>query len=286
MPAAPLLRIDEFTDPNCPFAFSAEPVRRRLEWLFGDQIEWQPRMVVLSSSREEYAKKGLTPQMIQAGYTRLASQHGMPIDTTLRDGLAATRPSAAAVVAARLHAPEHEKRILRALRVRTMGGPRLLDDPTLIDDAIRDSGLEPAEIHGWVANDPKVDEVLEQDMRDARNPAREALALDHKLADWEEGRRYTCPSYEIRRIDDAQTAYVPGFMPFEAYETAIANLAPELTRREQPESIAELLDWADAPLATAEVAAILGVGRDEARVQLVRGGASETPVGTDGYWTI
>jgi hypothetical protein len=36
-PAA--VRIRHFTDPGCPFAFSAEPRRLRLEWLFGDHIE-------------------------------------------------------------------------------------------------------------------------------------------------------------------------------------------------------------------------------------------------------
>ena len=28
-----------FTDPACPFAFSAEPVRRQLQWHYGDQLE-------------------------------------------------------------------------------------------------------------------------------------------------------------------------------------------------------------------------------------------------------
>lgn len=31
------LAIEEFTDPGCPFAFSAEPARWRVEWLYGDQ---------------------------------------------------------------------------------------------------------------------------------------------------------------------------------------------------------------------------------------------------------
>ena len=42
------VRITEFTDPGCPWAYSAEPIRRRLDWLYGDQVEWDIRMVVLS----------------------------------------------------------------------------------------------------------------------------------------------------------------------------------------------------------------------------------------------
>ena len=30
-----------FTDPACPFAFSAEPVRQRLRWHYGDQLRWR-----------------------------------------------------------------------------------------------------------------------------------------------------------------------------------------------------------------------------------------------------
>jgi hypothetical protein len=33
------VRIYEFTDPGCPWAWSAEPVRRRLDWLYGERIE-------------------------------------------------------------------------------------------------------------------------------------------------------------------------------------------------------------------------------------------------------
>ena len=34
----PVLDVELFTDPACPFAFSAEPVRRRLRWHYGDQL--------------------------------------------------------------------------------------------------------------------------------------------------------------------------------------------------------------------------------------------------------
>ena len=49
---------------------------------------------------------------------------------------------------------------------------------------------------------------------------------------------------------------MPGFNPVEAYETAIANLAPELERRAKPASVEEMLAWAREPLATAEIAMV------------------------------
>jgi len=31
--------ITDFTDPGCPFAFSAEPIRLRPTWIQGEQID-------------------------------------------------------------------------------------------------------------------------------------------------------------------------------------------------------------------------------------------------------
>jgi predicted DsbA family dithiol-disulfide isomerase len=35
------LEITLFTDPACPFAFSAEPVRQRLRWHYGEGLDWR-----------------------------------------------------------------------------------------------------------------------------------------------------------------------------------------------------------------------------------------------------
>ena len=39
--------VRDFTDPGCPFAFSAERQRLRLLWLYGDQITWELQMLGL-----------------------------------------------------------------------------------------------------------------------------------------------------------------------------------------------------------------------------------------------
>jgi len=77
---------------------------------------------------------------------------------------------------------------------------------------------------------------------------------------------------------------LPGFRPVEAYETALANIAPELTRRPDPEHVDEVLDWAEMPLATAEVAAVCDRPVTDVREELAHVAAFE-PVGGDGYWS-
>jgi predicted DsbA family dithiol-disulfide isomerase len=268
------VQITEYTDPGCPFAFSAEPIRWRLRWRYGDQLQWRLRMVVLSETDEDYAKKGLTAEILASGNDGLAREHGMPMDTRVKPRLWATAPACRAVVAAREHAPELEWLLLRRLRVRNFEGA-LLDDPSTIADAAVDVGLDPADLERWMQTTS-----LEADMAAARAPSPAALAQSHKLADWEGGKRYTCPSYEL------STGFsIPGFQPWAAYEVALANAAPELERRDPPSDVAELLRWAGTPLASAEVAAVMELDRFQAREALGRV-AVEHHVGADGFWTI
>src|SRR3954471_10970447 len=227
---APALVIRDFTDPACPFAFSAEPARLKLHWLYGDQIEWQPRMVVLSESPRDYEAKGFTPEKQSAALEMIRARYGMPIDTRQRPRMMATVHACRAVVAARLRAPEREQALLRRLRIHAMAG-ELIDEPGVIARAAREAGIEPAALFHATADDAGVEAALRADMAAARAPSVAALALEHKPAPAAQlGFRYTCPSYEIERTggNGWPRFDAPGFQPVELYEAAIANLAPEL----------------------------------------------------------
>ncbi len=276
------VRITEYSDPACPWAWSAEPFRRRLQWRYGDEIEWRRRMVVLADSADEYEAKGFTPQFLAKSSADIARDHGMPIDTAVRERMSATEPACRAVVAARVHAPAAEGGLLRALRVRNFAGEALEDESTRAG-AARDAGLDPAALEKWMAT-ADVERTLGEDRAAARNPTAAALAQNHKLAPAGDGRRYTCPSYEIVRLADGLQIDVPGFQPYGAYEVALANLAPGAQLRERPESVLQVLEWAGEPLATREVAVVCDIAHDEARQRLGRV-ASERHLGFDGLWS-
>lgn len=270
------LVITHFTDPACPFAFSAEPVRQRLRWHYGEQLTWQTRMVVLTAEPGEAEKLAQS----KAGLQRL---YGMPIDPAPLARPASSEPACRAVVAARLNAPGAQERLLRRLRVRAMLG-ELLDEPRTIAAAASEAGLDPAELSRWCASGPVAD-ALRADMDAARSPCRAARALDHKLGGPSDQRRYTTPSYEISHEDSGRATAIPGFTPVEAYEAAIANLEPELVRQPAPESVAELLRWAGEPLATAEVVTVAQLDPVAARVALGQV-ARPLPAGADFYWEL
>jgi 2-hydroxychromene-2-carboxylate isomerase len=274
--------ITEYTDPGCPWAYSAEPFRRRLMWLYGDSIEWRRRMVVLAEDPEDYVDKGITPEVMAKGFAKIAREHGMPIDTSERPRVAATAPACRAIVAARLHAPEAEVALLRAFRLRAMRG-ELLDEESTVHGAAADAGLDPAELDRWSAGDD-VEQAMRADMAAAREPSCAARVLDERLANWSGGRRYTCPSYEIRRDSDRVQIAVPGFQPFAAYDVVLANLVPGLDRRDPPASVLEVLEWAGEPLASREVAVVMDIDHAAAREELGRV-ADEEHVGADGLWS-
>jgi predicted DsbA family dithiol-disulfide isomerase len=275
------LQITEYTDPACPFAWSAEPTRRRLDWLYGDQLTWEVRMVGLADSREAYAGRGFTPERLSASFRAMSEAHHMPIDTGPRDAVAATIPACRAVVAVRRHRPERERAMLRALRVLHFSG-RLLDETQTLTDAARMAAVDPESLVGWLG-EAETHEMLAGDLAAARRPSRAALALSHKLAATETGYRYTCPSYELARVDDGDGLAVPGFQPLAAYEVAVANLLPDARRRPDPDDVRDVLVWAAEPLATAEVAAVCAISLAEARERLGRV-AMEEHVGFDGLW--
>jgi predicted DsbA family dithiol-disulfide isomerase len=269
-----VLHLTLFTDPACPFAFSAEPVRQRLRWHYGDQLAWELRMIVLTAEPGEAEK-------LAGGAPELQRVHGMPIEPSPYPRPASSEPASRAVVAARLHAPEAAEPLLRRLRIRVMAGG-LLDDPELLDGAARDVGLDPQQLAQWCEGED-VKAALAADIAAARRPPPAARALDHKLGGPPEERRYTAPSYEIASA--SATFVIPGFNPVEVYETAIANLAPELERRPKPETVQELLAWAGEELATAEVAMVMQIRPQRARAALSRV-ARPRAAGADCYWTL
>src|SRR4051812_19816775 len=275
--------ITEFTDPGCPWAWSAEPFRRRLSWIYGDALEWRTAMVVLAEDPSEYEEKGFTPERQSQSFKKISAEHGMPIDSRERPRMAATAPACRAVVAARLRDPEQERPLLRRLRVRHFSGD-LLDEQTTIAGAASDIGLDPDELQAWMASD-EVDEAVAADKARAREPLPAAQVLDEKLANWSGGRRYTCPSYEITRQSDGVRIAVPGFQPFAAYDVVTANLVPGTHRRDPPETVSECLAWADCALATKEVAVLCDLDVREAREELGRV-ADEEILGADGFWTL
>ncbi len=269
------IQITLYTDPACPFAFSAEPVRLALRWRYGDGLQWRLRMIVLTLEPGE-------DQKLAEGAPGLQRRYGMPIAPRPYPRPFSSEPACRAVVAVREFAGEDAaEALLRGLRVRTMAGG-LLDDEHLIRAAATEAGVYPTDLRGWVA-DPRTAAALQRDIDAARDPSPPARALGHKLGGPRSQRRYTAPSYELIRRD--RSISIPGFNSAGVYEVAIANLAPELPRREPPTDVEQLLRWATHPLATAEVVELMELPEQRVRDELAQA-ATPHPAGAELYWSL
>ena len=160
-PDAPVT-IELFTDPACPFAFSAEPVRQRLRWHYGDGLRWNVRMIVLTREPGE-------AELLAEGAPGLQRKYGMPIDPAPYPRPASSEPACRLVVAARRHAPERAQPLLRSAAGAGHAGG-LLDDPALLAAAATDAGLNPEALAAWAESDA-VRADLETDASAARRPS-------------------------------------------------------------------------------------------------------------------
>ena len=89
-----VIDVTHFTDPGCPWAYSAWPAHTTLRWRYGAQLRWTPVMIGLTEDAAQYAARGYTPTRSAIGYGRFR-RFGMPFQITPKARLSATSPPAA-----------------------------------------------------------------------------------------------------------------------------------------------------------------------------------------------
>ena len=279
-----------FSDAACPWAYSAVPALRVLEWRYGDQLAWRLVLVGLTEDASQYEERGYTPLRV-ARSRALFRRYGMPMSTEPRTRVAATGRACRAAVAARLHEPGSEWRVFRALQFANFTTTLLLDDDADIARALR--GVDGVEADAIVArlDDPAVEEAYTRDKEETRAAAGSAAELQGKTATTDGPVRFTAPSLVLDR--DGRRLVAGGFQPLDAYDVLVANLDPTLERAPAPDDPAPLLERFPDGLVTQEVAALLVRGNepaDRAAAELAllelvaEGRASRTAIGDDALW--
>lgn len=277
------MEITVYTDPGCPFGFNAQRQDLQLLWHYGHAVKVDRRMIVLMERRSPYQPGGLTKDMIESTIAALAERYGMPMTLRVQDQLVATIDACRAYIGARLSEPAKAEALMRALRRRAFTDGQPLDDPATLHGAAGVAGVAAEAVDAWLT-DAAVEERMRADMAATRAPLPEALALAHKLSKSDGAYRYSTASAVFEH--GGRRVVAPGFQPFAVHEVAIASLAPEIERRPAPESVGEVLAWADYPLATAEIAELRGVSIADARRELEDAGARFEPAAGDGYWSV
>jgi predicted DsbA family dithiol-disulfide isomerase len=282
-----------FSDPACPWGYSANPALRVIEWRYGDQLDWRLVLVGLSEDVSRYADLGFTPLRMAAGGLMFRERYGMPFAAQPKPRMSPSSRACRAVIASRREWPGSEWRVFRALQLANFNSPLLFDDDEQLCAVLADvAGIDADRIVRLI-DDPDVGAEYEQDKAQTRTAAGSATELQGKAGNSDGSVRYTAPSllFETR---DGQRLEAGGFQPVEAYDVVIANLDPGLRRQKPPEDPGALLEHFAFGLTTQEVAAVMTHGNDRpdrlaaeaALLGLVAEGRAERhALGDDALWT-
>jgi 2-hydroxychromene-2-carboxylate isomerase len=281
---------DAYNDPACPWAYSANPAFRVVEWRYGAQLDWRLVLIGLTESAEQYVARGYTPLRGALGQTRFR-RYGMPLSPAPKARVSATARACRAAVAARLLDRGSEWRVFRALQLANFTSSILLDEDKDIAAVLRSLHAVEADAIVSRLDDPEVTDAYQRDKAETRTVAGSAAELQGKTAQTDGPVRFTAPSLIFER--DGQRLIAGGFQPIEAYDVLVANLDPGLERQPAPDTPAPLLARFPDGLTTQEVAVLLVNGNDpvdrlaaeNALLGLVAtGAATRTPLGDDALW--
>jgi predicted DsbA family dithiol-disulfide isomerase len=213
-------------------------------------------LIGLSESAEAYERRGYTPDRLLDTQHRFSKRFGMPFSFERKPRMSATARACRAIVAARELDPAFGEAALRALQLLQFTTSRLLDD----DDDLRAAlatvpGVDPNAIVDRI-DDEDIVGLYESDRAFARSAQGSPTHAQDRFSTSDGPVRYTAPSV-IFEHEDGRRLEVGGFQPFEAYDTALANLDPSLERRAAPTTALEALGAFPEGLVTAEAASVM-----------------------------
>jgi 2-hydroxychromene-2-carboxylate isomerase len=285
------LQVTHFSDPGCPWAWSASPALAALKWRYGDQLEWRNVMIGLTENGSVYEERGYTAAAMARGY-RSFRERGMPFATEVREKVHGTWPMCRVVIATRRLFPEREYAVFRALQFAQFTSTLFLEDQKHLLEAISWVPGIDAEAIIAATGDAENEALLKQDLDEARTAAGSPTEFQDKHANSDGRVRYTAPSIKFKNAEGV-TLEAGGFQTFEAYDVLIANLDRSLERRAPAEDAAEVLRAFPDGLTTAEVALIMTVDKftpdlnkaEDALIAAIgEGAATRLPFGHDALW--
>ncbi len=291
----PAIEVTCFSDPGCPWAYSAAPAHAVLHWRYGSQLRWRLVTIGLAEDLQRYIDAGYTPVRSAQGMLSFR-RYGMPFATEPKARVTATSRACRAIVATRLLDPKREQSVFRALQLGWFTTSLLMDEDTDIAQALaRVKGLDIEAIVAAI-EDPRVLEAYERDKQQTRQAQGGPTEFQGKARQTDGPVRYSAPSLIFQALDGSHTGLrleAGGFQTIEAYDVLIANLDPTLEREPPPDGPLPALTRFSEGLVTQEVAAIMAHNNqapdrqaaERALIELVGSGqARRTPVGDDALW--
>jgi predicted DsbA family dithiol-disulfide isomerase len=263
-----------FTDPACSASWMAEPVLRRLQVEFGDQVSFT---YVMGGLARDYTQgyedaeagiggsRGVYPGLVAHWLTR-AEEGRMPIDPRLwiEAPIASTYPACMAVKAAAEQAADGGGGYLRGLREGLMCFRRKLDTTEALVEEARRARLDVERFRIDLGSHAIV-EAFAADLEETREIPPEARERGGAKAG-QTGERLTLPTMAFVS-EDGERRWVFGLEPYEAYREAAeaAGAAASGGPLGVPEALRRF-----GRLATTEIEAVCDLPAPRAEAELWR----------------
>jgi putative protein-disulfide isomerase len=264
--------IVQFTDPMCTWCWGSEPIIRRMQTVFGDQVELKYVMGGLVEDFEAFydpandisSAGGVGPHWLEA-----SAQHGMPVDTEIfeTDPAQSTYPASIAFTAARQQDVDLANRYLRRLREAYATEVRNVNRREEQVSLAESVGLD-VDAFTAALDDGTARAAFEDDLERTRDAGVRAF-----------------PTYRL--VGPAGEREAAGFTPYEELAEALLEVAPSL----EPTSPPPVREFVDeyGPVATREVAEVyqhdLGKARQVLHSLVEAGAVSEDARGNGSFWT-
>ncbi len=288
------IAVTHFTDPGCPFAYSASPDLAVLRWRYGDQLRWRLVTIGLAEDPQRYIDAGYTPTRSTIGQQSFFRRYGMPLLMSPRARVTATSRACRAVLATRLLASGREEEALRALQLGWFTTTLLLDEDADIAQALR--RVDGLDVDAVVAaiDDERTIAAYERDKRETREAEGSPTEFQGKARQTDGPVRYSAPSL-VFESESGQRLEAGGMQTIEAYDVLVANLDPTLERQPPPEQPIDALHRFPAGLVTQELAAIMAHNNqlpdrgaaERALIELLGAGAvRREPLADDALWQL
>ena len=229
------LDVTEFTDPGCPWAYSASPAFAVLQWRYREQLRLADR-----GDRPDRDARALRRRGLHAR----ADGRRQPALPPLRDAVRGGSPRARGRHLARLprdrrHAPARpprEREVLRALQFAWFTTPLLLDEDDGIRGRPRGRGRGSTSTRSSRRSTaPETLAAYERDKPDARTRRGRGHPLPGQGAPDRRPGALLGALAGLRGAGRRARMEAGGFQPVEAYDVVIANLDPasSATRRRE-----------------------------------------------------
>jgi predicted DsbA family dithiol-disulfide isomerase len=271
------------TDPACAWSWASEPKLRRLDWEFGDRLDWRWVMggmvrEVGPGQRARYARV----------WPNVAVESRMPFDPRLwsEGGIDSSYPACQAVIAAGEQGKPAAELLLRRIREGLMFGRRRLDrvsELIALAGELEGEGLDPVRFEIDLRSDEILERLADQ-LEEARRIPAQAVA-ENATGCTGPIERVTFPSLTFVAGDGARRG-VYGWQPYELYAEAAAASGAGEPDALAPDALTVLDRFGSA--ATREVEEVTGRSRTETEAELWRlaceGAVEPTTAMTGNLW--